>query len=326
MKVSIIIPIYNVEKYIERCINSVLNQTYRNLELILINDCTPDQSMEIAQRIINNSEKSKDLEVKYISHTANKGIAATRNTGMKNVSGEYFFFLDSDDEITPNCIESMVTLALKYKKVDLIQGNTIDTNNKKIKSLDLKNIPEYIDNKNILKKLMFNDGSITIEIPHVVWNKLIRTELIRNNDMYFKEGIIAEDVYWLLNYWNNFNSVCFNSNPTYYYYNIPNSITNSIGQKERALYARLVTYRDLFPKLASKDYYIFKDSLLYIHNSYSVMNKINNKNIHFYSFYKETLQEFLMLKNVPLRIKIGILYLLLPKLLVKRKILIYIIK
>lgn len=325
MKVSIIIPIYNIEKYIARCINSVLNQTYRNLEIIFIDDCTPDRSMEIAKQIVKDSNKAKDLEIKYISHPQNKGIAATRNTGMRNVSGEYFFFLDSDDEITPDCIETLVNLANKYKGVDLIQGNTINTNNKKIKSLNLNDIPEYISDKNTLKKLIFNDGSITLSIPHVVWNKLIKTELIRKNNMYFKEGIIAEDVYWLLNYWSNFNSACLSSNPTYYYYNTPNSITNSIGQKERALYSRLVTYSDLFPKLDSKDYYIFKDSLLYIHNSYSVMNKINLKNTSFFSFYKETLKKFLTLKNVPSRIKLGILYLLLPKQLIKRKILTHLI-
>lgn len=320
MKVSIIIPIYKVEKYIERCINSVLNQTYRNLEVILINDCTPDKSMEIARNIIDNSEKSEDIEIKYINHENNKGIAATRNTGLRNVSGEYFFFLDSDDEITPDCIESMVLLAEKYKGVDMVHGNIVDTGNKKIKIIDRVDA-EFVDDKYLIKKMMFNDGTCNYSIHNVVWNKLIKTSLIKKYKMYFKENIIAEDLYWLFNNWFYITSICFCLKQTYYYYDIPNSITNSKGQKRRAIYARLITIKDLLNKLNKEDYYIFRNLTYSVHNGLSIMRKLYPKDEDFYVFFHKTIIGMLRCTSVPLKIKIGLVYLLLPPFFVKKRIL-----
>ncbi|MGL6105767.1 glycosyltransferase family 2 protein [Romboutsia sp.] len=90
-KISVIVPVYNVEKYLERCLNSLLNQTYKNLEIILINDGSTDSSEEIRKKYSKQDEK-----IKFISQE-NKGIAETRNVGIKNSTGEYIAFLDSDD-------------------------------------------------------------------------------------------------------------------------------------------------------------------------------------------------------------------------------------
>ena len=98
--ISIIIPIYNVEPYIIRCVDSVLRQTYRQLEIILVDDCSPDHSMEIARKHIEASTSSKGLKFKYIKHEKNRGLSAARNSGLDAATGEYIYFLDSDDEIT----------------------------------------------------------------------------------------------------------------------------------------------------------------------------------------------------------------------------------
>ena len=105
MLISIIIPIYKVEPYIVRCIDSVLNQTYRELEVILVDDCSPDKSMTMARDYIEQSSLSKDLQFIYLRHEKNKGLSAARNTGINSATGKYVFFLDSDDEITPDCLE-----------------------------------------------------------------------------------------------------------------------------------------------------------------------------------------------------------------------------
>lgn len=325
MKISIIIPIYNVEKYIERCINSVLGQTYRNLELILINDCTPDQSMDIVKRIINNSEKSKDFEIKYISHTTNKGIAATRNTGMKNVSGEYFFFLDSDDEITPDCIESMVTLAQKYKGVDLIQGDIVYTNNNKIKGIRSVD-SEYVADKSLIKKMMFNDGTCTYSIPNVVWNKLIRTSLVIENNMWFKEGIVAEDVYWLIMYWKYINSIAFNLKKTYLYFNDnPSSITNEKIQKHRHFFSKMETFKDFIPTIDKNDFYIYRHYIRLLHHFGKVYRNDEKSDLYIKS-YKETVTYLLTFKKLPYRVRFCLHYLLMPDFLVRIKIIDLILK
>lgn len=325
MKVSIIIPIYNVEQYIERCLMSTLTQTYRNLEILLVNDCTPDRSMDIAERIIANSEYSKDLDIKFISHPVNKGIAATRNTGMHNVTGEYFFFLDSDDEITPDCIESMVNIAQKYKGVDLIQGNIVETNNNKVKSI-ISPESEYITDTTLIKKMMFNDGTCKYSIPNVVWNKLIKTSMVTDNNMWFKEGIVAEDVYWLIMYWKYVSSIAFNANRTYYYYNDnPSSITNEAIQKHRHFFAKMETFKDFIPTIDKKDLYIYHRFVRMLHNFGHVYSKYENSQ-QYIKAYKETIYYLLSFKYFPSRVKICLRYLLLPDFFVRIKVIDFILR
>ena len=107
MRVSIIIPVYNVEPYIERCIESVLCQTYRELEVILVDDSSPDCSMDLARKCIDNSNRNK-LDIIHLRHDHNLGLSAARNTGIEAATGDYLFFLDSDDWITDNCISLLV--------------------------------------------------------------------------------------------------------------------------------------------------------------------------------------------------------------------------
>jgi glycosyltransferase involved in cell wall biosynthesis len=100
MKVSIIIPVYKVEAYIVRCIESVLRQTYRNLEVILVDDCTPDRSVELAKEYIEQSPLSKDLQFVYLKHDHNRGLSAARNTGMDAATGEYIYFLVPEGQVS----------------------------------------------------------------------------------------------------------------------------------------------------------------------------------------------------------------------------------
>ena len=98
MKVSIIVPVYNVAKYIERCLLSVLNQTWQDLEVILVNDCTLDDSMEIARRVV--ASHPRGTVVRCLEHEENRGLSAARNTGISASVGDYLYFLDSDDYIS----------------------------------------------------------------------------------------------------------------------------------------------------------------------------------------------------------------------------------
>ena len=94
MKVSIIIPVYNVDSYIETCLQSVFNQTYQNIEVIIVDDCGTDHSMEIVEKVVSTYKGT--FSIKILHHNLNSGLSAARNTGIKNATGEYIYFLDSD--------------------------------------------------------------------------------------------------------------------------------------------------------------------------------------------------------------------------------------
>lgn len=113
-KISIIIPVYNVEKYIKICIESVINQTYKNLEILVINDGTKDKSFEIIESYL------EDKRIKVINREKNSGIAVTRNIGISQATGEYIFFIDADDYLEINAIENLIE-ALNDE--DIIGGN-----------------------------------------------------------------------------------------------------------------------------------------------------------------------------------------------------------
>jgi glycosyltransferase involved in cell wall biosynthesis len=108
-KVSIIVPVYNSEAYLPMCIESILYQTYQNLEVLLIDDGSQDDSLKICREYA-----LKDPRI-VVLHQENKGVSAARNFGLENMNGDYFAFVDSDDEITPNAIEFLMQDVLKYK-------------------------------------------------------------------------------------------------------------------------------------------------------------------------------------------------------------------
>ena len=120
--VSVIIPIYNVAPYIERCLLSVITQTYDALEIVLIDDCGVDDSMKIAESTLQNVEHLRI--VKILHHEKNRGLSAARNTGIMAATGRYLFFLDSDDWIKPDCIQQMVERIVLYPKSQIVFAGT----------------------------------------------------------------------------------------------------------------------------------------------------------------------------------------------------------
>lgn len=120
VKVSIIIPVYQVSAYIERCIRSVLNQTYKEIECIIVNDATQDDSIEKCQQLIENYRG--EIRFKIVNHNANRGLSAARNTGIDAASESYIFYLDGDDEISSDCIEKLVKPCKKDGSIEMVMG------------------------------------------------------------------------------------------------------------------------------------------------------------------------------------------------------------
>lgn len=214
IKVSIIIPVYNVAEYIEKCLLSVLNQSYTNIECILVDDCSPDDSIRIAQEFI--SLHDSDIDTKILRHEVNSGLSAARNTGLKAATGDYVYFLDSDDEIFPYTIEAMVQLCIKYRNVDLVQGSTkVIPSQKGREWLDIKNkeLPEYSSDHLWIKKGMLKGFLFSM----TAWNKLVRKEFLLANELFFKVGIIHEDEHWNFFIAKKIQSIAFCKKDTYLY-------------------------------------------------------------------------------------------------------------
>lgn len=123
--ISIVIPVYNVESYVEACIKSVMSQTYDGeMECIMVDDCGTDDSMVKVESVI--SDYLGPITFRIFHHTHNRGLSAARNTGMDAATGDYLFFIDSDDEITSDCIETLVTPVFDDNSIEMVQGNTIE--------------------------------------------------------------------------------------------------------------------------------------------------------------------------------------------------------
>lgn len=289
IKVSIIIPVYNVANYIERCITSVIQQTYNNIEIILIDDCGTDNSMEIAHKTIIYSP----FDTKIVKHDRNQGLSAARNSGLKKASGDYVYFLDSDDAIANNTIELLAQKPNAGQFIDFIIGDM-----------------EIISGtKNHIKGLTMNDGE-TIYGDHILssfannnWyvmacNKLVKLNFIKETALYFKEGIVHEDVLWSFLLANKAKSMDVVKKPLYKYYIRPNSIVTSPTRKnieDKVTIAseiyRLIT-NNLVPIRSSNIIFseaLNKDMLTYIFLT-KVVNNIGDKYFFYTEFRKLTIQ------------------------------------
>lgn len=182
--VSIIVPIYNVSLYISDCLRSIYEQTYPYLEVILVNDATPDDSMEQAAPWIEKLREK--FEVKVVTHSQNRGLSAARNTGIRTSTTNWVYFLDSDDEIVPFCIELLVGQVELYPNVDFVIGGV------KVVGSNWKyplTCQPYVDNNKEILQDYVNGKWYVMAVNH-----LYRKEYLLQNDLFFKEGIYHEDM------------------------------------------------------------------------------------------------------------------------------------
>ncbi|MDO4967209.1 MAG: glycosyltransferase family A protein [Candidatus Saccharibacteria bacterium] len=177
MKVSIIIPIYNKEKYLERCIKSVLAQSHSDLEIILVDDGSTDNSLEICKKY------KKDKRTK-IFHQENKGVSSARNVGLKNMTGERVIFIDADDYIEKGYIKKIS----EYDDDLVISGYIIN---------NIENTPEPQQNPSV-NEILSRKNSKYIVVPY---DKLFKTNLIQENGIKFDESMnFGEDACFVLDY------------------------------------------------------------------------------------------------------------------------------
>lgn len=218
--VTVVVPIYNVEKYLSRCIECIINQTYRNLEIILVDDGSPDRCPEICEEFAK-----KDGRIKVI-HKVNAGLGMARNTGIENATGDFICFFDSDDYIEPDTIEFCLKSAIDNKAELVIFGHDDVTNDGKLLGVHKPCPP---------KQLFVGDEIIESLLPVSLncnqksgddwntslcaWNKLYSMEVIRKSGWRFasEREIISEDYYSLTELHKGLKSV-FVTDRVFYHY------------------------------------------------------------------------------------------------------------
>lgn len=237
--ISIIVPVYNVENYIFTCLKSITNQDYAgSIECILIDDCGNDQSIYIAETFIK--QYNGKITFKIINHCQNKGLSAARNTGIKNATGEYLLFIDSDDEITPKAITSL-TLPLQSGRFDFIIGDyKVVGSDRKFPALLLEN--NVFDNEIFTSFLQGKWYMMAV-------NKLVNRSFLLKNNLYFYEGIIHEDDLWSFNLAMKAKSMGVTTENCYIYKIREESITTT-SNFERRYHSRLII-RENYYKLVN---------------------------------------------------------------------------
>lgn len=227
MKVSIIVPVYNVAEYITECFNSVASQTFTGgMECIFVDDCGTDDSVDIVRSLI--SLYHGNVRFRVVNHDHNKGLSAARNTGLREATGDYVYFLDSDDSITPECISLLAALAEKYPGVDMVQGN--NKTKRQFLRLNARNLPEYSDDKRWIKECC-----LTRRLPVTAWNRLVRRDFLLGNGLTFEEGVIHEDELWTFLLSKHLQKLAFCFEDTYFYRENPSGIMSFSGKDYKSL-------------------------------------------------------------------------------------------
>jgi len=236
--VTIVIPVYKVEKFIERCLQSVVNQTYKNIECILVNDVTPDSSMEIAGEFI---QKNSDFNFIVFNQPTNQGLSMARNAGMDLAKGKYIYFLDSDDELTDYAIDHLVKLA-EETDAEMVLGQSVCINeeeNWKRNYFPINSKEDILEgNKNIVWK--FVKG----EYPVMACDKLVRMDFLMKHQLYFVKDLFSQDVLWSFQSMLKFEKIAFLREDTYLYYFHGASIIHNRGEKHFGNWITIASYMD----------------------------------------------------------------------------------
>lgn len=216
--ISIIVPVYNVEEYLSRCVNSILNQTYRDFELLLINDGSTDNSGAICEDF-----SKRDPRIKVI-HKENGGLSDARNIGIDSAQGKFFLFVDSDDFIHPNMLELLVSNIIETDS-DISVCSFQKVYSEKDCEIDYQNNIETCTNLEALDKFFGSNDGVNV----VTWNKLYKAELF--NGIQFPKGRLHEDNFTTFKLLYRCRKVVYSNAKMYYYFQRNNSITGAKKSK-----------------------------------------------------------------------------------------------
>lgn len=213
--ISVIVPVYNTEKYLRRCLNSIINQTYKNIEIICINDCSTDESLEIL-----NEYSCKDTRIRIFTNKTNIGLAATRNRGIRLTNGSLISFVDSDDTIDLSMYSKLIAKHRESKACIILYNYTRP--NAKTKATQYKT--------SYSKEELFK-YTISRKLSSAAWNKLYRKDFIIENNLFFEKDRIYEDsllAYKVIYYAKK---IAIIEEPLYFYYDYEGTLSRNLTKK-----------------------------------------------------------------------------------------------
>jgi len=223
IKVSIIVPVYNVEKYLRKCLDSLVNQTLEKIEIIIINDCSPDNSESIIKEYIK-----KDSRIVYIKQDFNQGQGMARNKGISIAKGSYVLFVDSDDYIAIDTCKTLYNVANKLD-LDILEGDFYKVEKEKEKLHKNHIFENPLNGGDFFEYIDFTVG--------VIWNKLWKTSFLRNNKLTFVNGYY-EDVLFIsqsILYTNRIYRLDY----AFYYYIVRDNSTMTIKISKKHMISQL---------------------------------------------------------------------------------------
>ena len=293
--ITVIINVYNGEKYIRKCLDSIINQTYKDLEILIINDGSTDKTLSICKSY-------KDKRIRIIT-TKNQGLSLSRNVGLDNAKGDYIYFVDVDDFIELDTIEYLYKLSKKYK-ADITTCKALDIYDYNFEVKDNKENIEIISSRLMLKYVLLSTHKAVC-----IWNKLIKKELFNNlrfeariiNDMAFTHKLIMKT-----------DNIVSGNKIKYYYLRNIDSITAKKASLERL--------KDIYNVYVDRYYYVKKKYPNLIENNAALLQMIiksylkNNKELEKYlnkenalKLYKEVFTIKVLKCNIKFREKIKII-------------------
>lgn len=276
--ISVIVPVYNVEQYLEKCVNSIINQTYKNLEIILVDDGATDSSGNMCDELAKSDNRIK------VYHKENGGLSDARNYGVERATGDYIGFVDSDDYIDSEMYEKLYE-AIKKENVDVAECS--------LKVIYPGKIELFTDEKyyKVLGKTEYLEEYLTIKkIFGSVWTKLIKSDVAKK--LVFPKGKLYEDTYYAYDLIEKVDRYVIMNNPYYNYLMRENSITNA---KFNPRILDLIEIVEKFHKTTYENYPGLKEAAdcrkMYAY--FSVLNSILlEENYRDNEYYSEILNYF----------------------------------
>lgn len=299
--ISIIIPVYKSEQFLEKCLNSIINQSFKNIEIIIVNDNSPDGSINIINKYLINYKN-----IKLINKHVNEGVSVARNEAIKIACGEYILFVDSDDYIEKDALKILYEETSK-NEVDIVIFDMIcESNDINLKSIKINyDRDTLLNGKEAFKKLLTKEDNID---GHTC-NKLIKRELIINNSIFFPENIkIHEDLIFNLKCFFYSNKVKY-LNKFLYIYCIRKNSSSIIYDKEKVREVKkvinLVNYFMKDKKIISeynKEFKIFILNILVNKVDYIIKSDLNIDKMNEEMSFIFNLEEYLLyVKNIKLK-------------------------
>ncbi len=243
--ISVIIPFFNVEDYLEECLLSVINQTYKDIEILCVNDCTIDNSVNIIKKYM-----MYDSRIRLINHEFNKGLGGARNTGIQEARGEYISFVDGDDFLDSTMLEKMFSAVQENNTDAAVCGINLFFNDESIPVSGFH--PPDTQSSRLCRMDGHKDN--LLNMWPCAGNKLYKTSIIREHNIHYQEKMLYEDHFLFFMYFSKISSFYYIGEPLYWYRkDRPGSITSHVTGREHEVLTALEYLESVFRSAFSPD-------------------------------------------------------------------------